>query len=95
MVMYPKVHPSRCYTFCWSSVETQARLRKHHNSSLYSPRSFPPKGKSVIHYGTLEDGQQTRQAWRNLHNLIGGLQVLATKATKPSRVQGPNEGVMP
>jgi hypothetical protein len=43
--------------------------------SLYSFAS-PPKGKSLIHYGTPEGGHQTRQVLGNLQNLTKGSQVI-------------------
>jgi hypothetical protein len=49
-------------------------LTKHHNGSQYSLWSFPPKGKSLVHYGTLKGSHQNCASFGGLHNLIRGFQ---------------------
>ena len=60
---------------------TQAH-RTPRRLTLFSSRSRTMQD-TAIHYGTLKGGHRTRtKAWGKLHNLIGGSQVIATKASQ-------------
>ena len=50
--------------------------------TLFSSRSRSMRD-TAVHYGTLKGGHRTlTKAWGKLHNLIGGSQVIATKASQ-------------
>ena len=73
--------PQRLTSRCGGTQAHRTRRRL----TLFSSRSRTMQDVA-IHYGTLEGGHRTlTKAWGKLHNLIGGSQVIATKASQSLR----------
>ena len=72
--MYPEVHFTKEATLRWSGVEAKAPQAPQWLTVISS--SLPTKGSASTTMGPLRAVTEPVQAWGNLHNLIGGSQVI-------------------